>query len=407
MMTFRRAWSRAAVPLLLTTVAAVTACSEKLLTPVNCPDLCPGGQIVVYDTTLTPIVGSDSTYTGYVAANQAAAFLVSNNLPAATAVGFVKFIQRNDSIFVRDTARTYTIDSVEISLTVASRDTLQDGIALLLYKLPPTIDSTSTYAQITAAFTPEAFLDTLEVPDSLVAGEVIASFTGELLSRVALTPADSGVLRLGVALIAPGPTGVRINTIRAGTGAPNFRTYVQADIADTTLQDQFITRPPSYNSYLLESPFPQPTPTTLLIGGAPSSRSMLRFVFPPVLKDTAELIRATLELTPVSPIIGVSNISSSILVQGVLVDLGAKSPLIGDAARETPFAVPTSAVQSIEVLNLVKLWQGNAGRPSNLVIQLAPEGSSFSVPVFGSTATPATQPRLRIEFVRPYQFALP
>lgn len=224
---------------------------------------------------------------------------------------------------------------------------------------------------------------------------------------MALTPADSGVLRLGVALIAPAPTGVRINTIRAGTGAPNFRTYVQADIADTTLQDQFITRPPSYNSYLLESPFPQPTPTTLLIGGAPSSRSMLRFVFPPVLKDTAEAIRATLELTPVSPIIGVSNISSSILVQGVLVDLGAKSPLIGDAARETPFTVPTSAVQSIEVLNLVKLWQGNAGRPSNLVIQLAPEGSSFSVPVFGSTATPATQPRLRIEFVRPYQFALP
>ena len=403
----RRTWSRMAIPLLLTAVAVITACSEKLLTPVNCPELCPGGQIVVYDTVLTPIAGSDSTYTGYVAANQAAAFLVSNNLPAATAVGFVRFIQRNDSIFVLDTARAYTIDSVTISLTVASRDTMQAGIALLLYKLPPTIDSTSTYAEVTAAFTPESFLDTLEIPDTLVTGEVTASFTGELLNRVALAPADSGVLRLGVALIAAAPTGMRINTIRAGTGAPSFRTYVQADVADTTLQDQFITRPPSYNSYLLESPFPQPTLTTLLIGGAPSSRSMLRFVFPPVLKDTAELIRATLELTPVSPIIGVSNISSSILVQGILVDLGAKSPLIGDAARELPFTVPTSAVQSIEVLPLVKLWQGTAGRPSNLMIQLAPEGSSFSVPIFGSSATPATQPRLRIEFVRPYQFALP
>lgn len=133
----------------------------------------------------------------------------------------------------------------------------------------------------------------------------------------------------------------------------------------------------------------------------------MRFPWPSVLKDTAEIIRATLELVPVQPVIGVSNISSSVVIQGILVDLGAKSPLIASTTPGVAFQVPTSAPMSIEVLPIVKLWQGDAGRPAALFAWLSPEGSSFSVPIFGATATPATQPRLRIEYVRPYQFALP
>jgi len=64
-------------------------------------------------------------------------------------------------------------------------------------------------------------------------------------------------------------------------------------------------------------------------------------------------------------------------------------------------------VLSFEVRSLVRLWQGNAGRPPALFVWLSPEASSFSVPVFGSTADPVRQPRLRVEYVRPYQFALP
>ena len=102
--TFIRRWSTTA---LLSAVALVTAaCSERLLTPVNCPELCPGGQIIIYDTVLTPIPGSDTAFVGYVTANQATGFLVSNDLPAADARGFVRFIRRGDSVFVQDTARS-------------------------------------------------------------------------------------------------------------------------------------------------------------------------------------------------------------------------------------------------------------------------------------------------------------
>jgi len=71
------------------------------------------------------------------------------------------------------------------------------------------------------------------------------------------------------------------------------------------------------------------------------------------------------------------------------------------------FQVPRTAPLSFEVRPTVQLWQGNAGRPPALFVWLSPEASSFSVPVFGSTADPARQPRLRIEYVRPYQFVLP
>ena len=404
-MAFVRRWSS---PALLAAVAVTTAaCSEKLLTPVNCPELCPGGQIIVYDTVLNPIPGSDTSFAGYVTANQATGFLVSNNLPAADARGFVRFIRRSDSVFVQDTARTYTIDSVAISLTIDARDSLQPGLALLLYKLPPTVDSAATFAEINAALTPDAFIDSVEVPDTLHTGAVKALLSGETLARVALTPADSGVLRLGVALAAPAATGVRILTIRAGTGAPTFQTYVHAAVTDTALQEVTITRVPNYNSYVTAVPFPAPTPTTLLVGGAPSARALMRFEWPSVLKDTAEIIRATLEMVPVSEVTGLANVSSTIVAQGVLVDLGAKSPLISDVSSSHTFSVPTSAPMPIEVLRTVQLWQGQAGRPPAFFVWLSPEASSFSAPVFGSTATPASQPRLRITYVRPYQFALP
>lgn len=399
---------RWAVPLWLAAVAVLSgACSERLLTPVNCPELCPGGQIIVFDTVLTPIVGSDSSFSGYVTASQATGFLVSNNLPAADARGFVQFIRRGDSVFVQDTLRSYTVDSARINLTVDSRDSLQPGVVLLLYKLPPTADSSSTFDDLTAAFRPESLLDSLAVPDTLLTGRVTALFSGEKLARIELTPADSGVLRMGVALTAPGVTGVRLLSVRAGTGAPSFQTYVRANVPDTALQRQTITRIPSYNSYVTAVPFPQPTPTTLLVGGAPSVRALIRFPWPLVLKDTAEIIRATLELVPVQPIEGLPNVNSTVVVQGILVDLGAKSPLIPQVQSANTFQVPRTAPLSFEVRPTVQLWQGNAGRPPALFVWLSPEASSFSVPVFGSTADPARQPRLRIEYVRPYQFVLP
>jgi hypothetical protein len=181
--------ARAARPPLPVTTAA---CSEKLLTPVNCPELCPGGQIIVYDTVLNPIPGSDTSFAGYVD-GQPGHRVPGEQQPARGRRAWIRaFHPPGDSVFVQDTG-THLHHRL-------GRDLPHDrcarfppaGLALLLYKLPPTVDSAATFAEINAALTPDAFIDSVEVPDTLHTGAVKALLSGETLARVALTPADSG-----------------------------------------------------------------------------------------------------------------------------------------------------------------------------------------------------------------------
>ncbi len=134
---------------------------------------------------------------GYVAANQVDR-LPGEQQPAGGGRARVRAVpaaERHACSCRTRRAATPSIRS-KITLTIDARDSLQPGVALLLYKLPPTVDSTATFAELTAAFTPEAFLDTVEVPDTLLTRQRSRRcFSGETLARVALTPADSGVLR--------------------------------------------------------------------------------------------------------------------------------------------------------------------------------------------------------------------
>jgi hypothetical protein len=52
---------------LLTFAAALgmlAACTERLTTPADCPDQCPGNSLIVRDTVIEAIFDLDSTYTG-------------------------------------------------------------------------------------------------------------------------------------------------------------------------------------------------------------------------------------------------------------------------------------------------------------------------------------------------------
>lgn len=383
------------------------ACSEKLITPGDCPALCPGGQIVVYDTILTPIPGSDSAFVGYVTAPTSDAMLVANNAPAADGRGYVRFIQRGDSVNRLDTARAYTIDSVKLRFGVLGRDSLQPGITLNVYKLPATMDSSVSFAELDAALTPANFVAAIALPDTLLTDTLSVMLQGTDLARVALTPADSGVLRLGLGIAAPAPTGVRVASLFTGASAPLFVTYITVDIADTALQKDNIARVPNITTYKTAVPTPAPTPGTLLVGGAPSSRVLLRFELPPKLRDSAEFVRATLQLVPVAPAVGVANIPSQVQARAVLADLGAKSPVSDVGLGVATVGGTITDTVKIDVINQARLWRSNVGRPPAIFVSLAPEASSFLVPVFGSTADPAHAPSIRLEYVLPFGFVEP
>lgn len=395
----------------LALVASLSGCQEKLTAPADCPALCPGGQPVVYDEIFTPIPGADSSFRGYVQPHQAPALLASNGLLGFEERALIRFGRRQDSISVRDTLRAYTIDSVAFNLTLVTRDTTLTGLQVLLYRIPQAIDSTATFAGTAPGFAPESLIATISVPDTLKRGTLRTIFQGPDLSRVQIAPGDSGQLALGVRIASTTPTGVRLGALASGTPAL-FTTYVTADIPDTgTAKLRTIALGPAFNTGVSEIPVVD-DPALLAVGGAPSARSLLRFSLPSRIRDSATIVRATLELTAVAPLMGLPTIPDTMAARALLADVGAKSPVNSSAGRVPLDTLEGGATTvSFEVVRLVELWLGNTTRPSALMLSMTPslEAASFTRPFFYSSraADPAVRPRLHISYLLSFPFETP
>jgi hypothetical protein len=396
---------------LLAALGLLWGCQEKLTSPADCPALCPGGQPQVIDEVITPNIGTDSSFRGYVQPVAAAALLLSNGLRGYEERAIMRFPPRSDSVSVRDTLRAYTIDSVALGFSILARDTTLTGLQLLLYRLPPLIDSSTTYAQVDPAFIPENLVTTVPIPDTLNSGAVRVLLQGSDLARIAIPPADSGVLALGVRLDAPVVTGVRLGASASGTGGV-FLTYATLDVPDTgTARLRSFPLTATINSSV--APVQQTDDTTLLaVGGAPAARTLLRFELPSRIRDSATIVRATLELTPVAPITGLPTDSLRLHARAVLADLGAKSPVESRVVAADTLEPGHSGTVELEVVHLMQqVWLRQTTGPAALVVSLAPEleSASFSQPVFYSTRAidPGLWPRLRVSYLLSFPFENP
>jgi len=389
--------------------AAITGCQERLTAPAECPELCPGGQSRVFDTVINPLANSDTSYLGYVARSAAGALLVSNGLPASEDRAVYRFNARPDSIEVRDTLRAYTVDSALLALNLVARDTLVNGLKLYLYRIDSAVDIDDTFTSIDQQLVPTAIIDSIEVPDSVNSGLVQTVLRGTDIDKVALPTGSGGVLAIGVAMAAAQPSGVRIGASAAGTGA-TFVSYVTLDVPDTgSVRRQSVTRAPAFNAFVTESPL-VPEDAFLTVGGEPSSRALLRFDLPEDIEDSATIVRATLELVPRSPMLGLPADPALLQAKALLADLGAKSPVTTD---ERFISADTLSVGSADTVRLdmtpiVRLWQAASERPEAVFLSLLPEGASFTRPVFGSTRSGTVgAPRLRITYLKPFPFETP
>jgi hypothetical protein len=400
----------------LAATIVLSGCQEKLTSPGDCPALCPGGEPQVFDEVFAPISGADSSFRGYVQPHAAPALLVSNGLQGSEERAIVRFVRRADSVAVRDTLRAYTIDSVAFGFLIVARDTTLTGLQLQLYRLPVSIDSTITFASVDPSFVPGNLVATIAVPDSVKTGLVRTVLQGADLARVQIPPADSGVLALGIRIDTPASTGARLGAINGGAPAA-FSTYVTLDIPDTgTAKLRTLSLGAGFNSSLPAVPVVD-DPTLLAVGGAPSARALLRFDLPARILDSATIVRATLELTPVAPITGLPTDPARLQARAVLADLGAKSPLNSSRVPADTLESGTSGTVDLETVRLVQLWLGASTSPPALVLSLAPdvrasveqEGGSFFQPVFYSTraADPNVRPRLRISYLRSFPFENP
>ena len=388
-------------------VVAIAACQEKLSAPADCPALCPGG-VQLRDTILAPIVDGDTSFSGYRTAGQGSSLRVSYQFAASEDRAVIRFGPRSDSVVVGDTTIPYTsLDSIRFAFSLLKRDTSVTGLKIFVYRLPPTVDSTTTFAQADAAFVPSAIVDSFVVADTTKTQRFIQVYSGSGLVPWVIPAADSGVLALGFQIRAASGTGVRIGGVGAGSSGPTLSHFTTAP-KDTTTVVRVLSPAIRFNTFVSQTT-PVNNIDELTIGGVPSSRAILRFPWPSNLRDSAQLVRATLELVPLAPFPGLATDTAFLQVRGVLADFGSKSPGVSDAffigvASLVPGASDTVRV---EVRRALSLWQGANPLPPMFVLQLFPEVSSFTRAVFGSTRTPASQARLRITYALPYPFEAP
>lgn len=396
-------------------------CQEQLTAPGTCPATCPGGTPVLRDTVLDALVGQDDIYTGYLPRGATVGVRVANGIDGHTDYALVRFGARADSVPTRDTAnpRTdYTIDSVAITVTVLARDTTASGVVLELHRVPADVDTLTTFGDIAPLIVPGTLIDSVTIADSIRA-TAVAGFTyrfvfqGDTLSQVDIPAADSGVFAMAVAISGGTATGLRLAGAASG-GVPLMRTYVTANTTDTTptVKHQVVQSRPTMVTFVSSAAAPAPDSTILAIGTATAARAYLRFPWPPYLRDTALLARATLELVPEVPFGGLSGDSAFVDVHGVRLDFGAKSTVINAGFREDVRFMPIGSADTlrIDVINTVKLWQADQLPLAPLLVAMvAPTGESFTEPRFYSTRSPvaARRPRLRITYQLPFDFERP
>ena len=385
--------------------AGTGACSEQLTQPGQCPELCPGGTPQSQEEILTVLPNEDSTFTGYTEASSSAVLLVGSGIPtlADTSFGVIKFAPRSDSITFRDTLRAYTIDSVRLTLLAVAHDTAARNVQVQLYRLPSSLDTTTlSYAGVQGFFIPANLITSAQLPDTVLADTLRLTLKGAALAPVTLGPADGGVLAIGVAITGNIPTGGRIGN-RRSIQPPAFATFVKP-IATPT-QPQAIDLGASFAGYVSRQT-PVVDPTLLTVGGVPSSRVLLRFPWPPRLRDSVTIVRATLELVPAQPIAGLPNDPGTLNVRGLATDFGAKSPVEPLSLGLLALPPNTTDTVRVEIATVVQLWQVGFLRPPAVFLSISPEVETFTRAVFGSTRS-GVPARIRLNYLPRFPFSRP
>lgn len=449
-MSRRRLW-RGAVVLAGGALAAL-ACFENPTSPAQCPDFCPTGGLATVESLLSTAIERDSSFAGYVQAHQASA-LVASSLPGVTSrpIWVSTIIPTRFRIDTGSDTTTgpIVVDSMKLNVTVLRRDTAAvHNLRLAFYKLPVGIDTTTTLADLATAFagTPLRIVNV----DSLAAlpgkrdtmtGDTVlvvdSAFRHSVVLRIKFgsgetgySEADSGKLALGVIVTGDSPPNVALGSAENGIGATAWW-FIHVDSAGKLIRPDSLAQPapgfdsigapPTFDSFVFDAP-PVTIDSNLTVGGVPSIRSLLRFKLPRGLRDSTQIIRATLQLVPAGAAVTTPD-SVFIRVKRLIVDLGAKSPVVPDTlvASSPPFAgIPSDTVR-IEMTTLFRLWQADTNAVTAVYLSLlalnrltldsihlnGAEASSLAALRLFSSRSPAFRPSVRITYVPRVKFGAP
>lgn len=429
------------------------ACTEQPTAPGVCPDFCPvGGEIQSHDSVFAAIIERDSSFRGYVQ-NYHALTLTATDIPGV--VDSRPFFS-TDTILARiqpkvgdTTTVPKVVDSLRLRFVIVRRPKNTTGLKLRVYRLPVTVDSTSDFASLDPYFV-TAPVDSVDVSHLL--GEPGATDTATVNYWKALCPtcvdsvrvdpdgnvlltqidstlliymrldtlqaplseADTGRLAFGWRVTADSFASVALGSSESGSDSPLLRWFYHYTIPDTvsTKPDSVVSKdkivPPRFDNFVFNPPTPA-LDSNLTIGGVPSARAVVRVALPAFLRDSIDVVRATLLLVPVSAVQGAPSDSFRIIAYPVLGDLGAKSPVnTGSTLVDSAVVhIGTTDTVRVELTGMVRAWTLDTAAVTTFVMLQRPEAASYTEARFYSSRAPAFRPALSLTYVSRYRFGRP
>lgn len=431
----RRGLWRGGALVALAALAAV-ACVEDVTSPPSCPEYCPGGQIVTVESLLAGAIVRDSSFTGYRQAHEAFVMLAAtqpglDSRPVFQTLPIATRLKRDTGSDT--TTGPIVVDSARLILTWLRRDTTTRNLRLEVYRLPLGLDSTSTFAGLAPSFgTPLRVVNLdslLAVRRDSVTGDTILGL--DSLRRVVgvsvkfdaaqapFSATDSGKVAFGVRVTADSNATLVLGSADAGEG-PRIVWYNRLDSAGTLVARPAQTQGLSFDSFVSDLP-PATLDSNLTIGGVPATRALLRFALPKNIRDSAQIIRATLLLVPAGPPPVSTGDTVFLRISRLAADFGAKSPVPLDTiGAQGPLFVPNgSDTLRVEVTTLLQFWQFDTTAVTSTFVGLVAldrrdttradgfEGATLTTLRVFSSRTPAFQPTLRLTYVPRIKFGAP
>jgi hypothetical protein len=223
--------------------------------------------------------------------------------------------------------------------------------------------------------------------------------------------ADSGTVSYGVRVAADTATSVAFGANLSGD-PPVLTWFFNVDSVGTPVTSSRVLAP-TFNAYVFDPPAAA-LDSTLAVGGMPSARSLLRLPLPRALRDSTQIVRATLLLFPAAVAQGAPTDSFTLIAQAVAADLGGKSPLagprgIGDSSH---FGLGTVLIGSsdtvrVDITDLLRRWAGDTTSHNALFLRSNAEGVILTEIRFEPSGHPLRRPLVRLTFVPRYPFGTP
>ena len=382
-----------------------TACVEDIVAPGVCPDYCPGGIIEVIDTVVTASIDRDSSYVGYLPTRYAETMQITTG-GTLESHGVLRFWPFDDEVFLdtaaSDSRPVVSVDSFKVHINFEARSSGTGEFEFVLFRLPVSVDSTTTYADLQSFFN-----DSTELASGSVTSESLEDSVAVVLAGDAFPTLeeDSSVAAIGISMRSAEPAFVNLQTRDRSFEYLRITRFVQVDSADGQLAARVDTTYSAFDTFVFPDP-PAVAPATLPVGGTPSIRSFLRVDLPAFIVDSSSIVRATLMLVPSEPVLGAPGDTIRILAEGLAADIGPKSPIVQVPSDSIDFysglaLAGSSDTLRIDVTHIVAPWKNDTTASRTLMLRAVLEGGTLSEFRFYSSMSAVGAPALHVTYIPP------